>query len=424
VSVTVPPGESFARDVRAEMDLSASGAGNRARDWASLLSRLYVPVVTIVIVLVAGNWIASRSNFDPLTIAQNSRIRFQSGVEQFSHIDGLTPAEAAAAGAVVRDGFKEGPGTNQLLFLGNSQTMAITDEKPGDLTTPQWMQVLLLRQAGSGPASRVILGSIPNQSMAEFLVTLVAASQWPRHPVNTVIGSVTLREWRGMGIRDSLLSMAAAQPVRTALSSLIAANPDLPLADAALDGSLKGGQTGAAAPIKQTVAARLEQRVQKAAADAIPLFKMRTYIYLRVHVYYMGLRNWLLGIHTATPRPIPEATYQASLQLLELSIRYARSQNLNLALYLAPVRPIQPNPTLPSDLAKFRKDAMGLCEKYTVSCLDYSDLVPEKLWADYSAEDVAGEAGERDYAHFTGRAHKLVAQKIMADVGSRLAPAR
>ncbi len=266
---------------------------------------------------------------------------------------------------MARNRFKEGSGSNPLLFLGNSQTLAIMDEKPGDLTTPQWLQILLLRRGGAGPAPQVILGSLPNQTMAEFLITLVAASQWRRYPVQLVVGGIALREWRGLSVRDSVVSWAAAPLVRNELTSLIEASPDLRFADVAIEGSIKAVQTGngvASQARSQTVAARFEQDVQNAAAE-IPLFKMRTYLYMRIHVSYMGLRNWLFGIHTDTPRAIPKPTYRASLQLLELSLRYARSLRLKIVLYLAPVRPIQPNPTLPSDLATFRKDVFGPVRK-------------------------------------------------------------
>lgn len=426
MKVMDPANQSLARTAKDDLGPASSHSSKDVRGAVGLLTRLYVPLVTIALVLVVGNCLALRSKFDPLTVAQNSRIRFQTGAEETARLDGLTPAEAAAGSEVARNRFKEGSGSNPLLFLGNSQTLAIMDEKPGDLTTPQWLQILLLRRGGAGPAPQVILGSLPNQTMAEFLITLVAASQWRRYPVQLVVGGIALREWRGLSVRDSVVSWAAAPLVRNELTSLIEASPDLRFADVAIEGSIKAVQTGngvASQARSQTVAARFEQDVQNAAAE-IPLFKMRTYLYMRIHVSYMGLRNWLFGIHTDTPRAIPKPTYRASLQLLELSLRYARSRRLKIVLYLAPVRPIQPNPTLPSDLATFRKDVLGLCERYAVVCMDYSDLVPEKLWSDYSTQGIAGEAGERDFAHFTGPAHRLVAQRIMADVGARLEAVR
>jgi hypothetical protein len=63
----------------------------------------------------------------------------------------------------------------------------------------------------------------------------------------------------------------------------------------------------------------------------------------------------------------------------------------------------------------------ALCARYRVTCLDYVDLIPEKLWSDYDQEDAA-TAGQRDFAHFTGAGHKLLAESLLEQVGALLAP--
>ena len=69
--------------------------------------------------------------------------------------------------------------------------MAIMDEKPGDLHN-QRLQILLMRRGGETQAPAVILGSLPNQSMSEFLFTLVTADEWSRHSVRSVVGADNL----------------------------------------------------------------------------------------------------------------------------------------------------------------------------------------------------------------------------------------
>ena len=93
-----------------------------------------------------------------------------------------------------------------------------------------------------------------------------------------------------------------------------------------------------------------------------------------------------------------------------------------MALYLSPVRPIEPNPDIPADLARFRTDVTRLCEQYNALCLDYTNLVPEKLWTNYPLSDPT-TFGEPDFAHFTGPGHKLVAQRIMSDAGEKIGTA-
>jgi lysophospholipase L1-like esterase len=140
---------------------------------------------------------------------------------------------------------------------------------------------------------------------------------------------------------------------------------------------------------------------------------------VQVALGYYEWRNRVLGITTASARPVPESSYRASLEMIELALRYAQSSRIQVVLYLSPIRPIQPNPNLPSDVARFRRDVPALCRRYGVKCLDYLDLVPEALWTNYP-DDAVGAEGQRDFAHFTGAAHKLLAEKLMADAGQEL----
>ncbi len=96
MKVMDPANQSLARTAKDDLGPASSHSSKDVRGAVGLLTRLYVPLVTIALVLVVGNCLALRSKFDPLTVAQNSRIRFQTGAEETARLDGLTPAEAAA----------------------------------------------------------------------------------------------------------------------------------------------------------------------------------------------------------------------------------------------------------------------------------------------------------------------------------------
>jgi hypothetical protein len=51
----------------------------------------------------------------------------------------------------------------------------------------------------------VRVGSLPNISLQEFLLRLVAAGENPGHPLDVFIGGVPLDTFRKIGIRDSLI---------------------------------------------------------------------------------------------------------------------------------------------------------------------------------------------------------------------------
>ena len=71
-----------------------------------IVTRLYVPIVTLIIIALIGSWAAPWANFDPLTVAQNGRLKFQSGDEVLAakETNRLSPAEARLATDVVREG--------------------------------------------------------------------------------------------------------------------------------------------------------------------------------------------------------------------------------------------------------------------------------------------------------------------------------
>jgi len=388
------------------------------RSLLGFLKGVYVPAVSIVAMLVVGNWLAARSQFDPLIIARNPRIHFPTGKENLAGVDGLTESEAQLASDVIRKGLSRQSNSNGILFLGDSQTLGIVDETPGDLTTPQWVQVLLARRSHGPDAPVVILGSLPGLTMPEFLLRLVASDQRNPNPPRVVIGAVQVREWRALKVRDSIASMAATPRIRGTLNDLAALNPDLSQANAVLLGSSRASRSSELAerdPGHGAIAGRYEEFCQRL-ADRIPLFRMRSSLYARTQVDYMRFQNWLLNIHSESKRHLPATTYNASLQLLELSIRYAQSRNITMVLYLSPVRPIETSPIPISDVAKFREDVGDLCGKYQVTCLDYTNLIPDDLWMSFAAN--RGDTREMDFSHFTGAAHKLLAQHLVADAGA------
>lgn len=407
-----------------------------------LLRRIYVPVASTLLFLVVGNAMAFRvSNFNALTANQNARLAFQTRDETKSlKISGLSSSEMSLASSVLNRDKAPSAGRPQLLYIGNSQTMAIMDRQPGDLTSPQWLQVLLAQRAKASSSSNFVevrLGSFPNITPTETLIELVAAHEnRPGHVDKLVLCSV-LEEMRNVGVRDEVEKMARRAPVAAELARLAKQNPDLREAQVPLrpyigakstssSSSSSAGSSSNAAPTATVAAsgqsstdftAPLETRLQDG-AERLPIFAQRTNLYGQAYSLFYAFRNRLAGINSSSPRPVPPGDYATNLQLLELTLRYARSQKIPVTVYLSPIRPIQPNPNVASDVARFRRDVPALCKRLNAVCLDYLDIVPEKLWTNYT--DAEGQGGQRDFAHFTGAAHKLVAEKLITDVGDRL----
>lgn len=373
--------------------------------------------MTLVLVFAAGAWVTRAGKIDPLTAAQNSRIKFKSTESGQENVHQLSDEEFAQAQAVLSNDRRTAEDGVKVLFLGNSQTLAIMDEQPGDLTTPQWFQVLLSRQSSrTVPRERVILGAEPNMTMPEVLIKLLAAGEQLPRQCDILLEAVVLEEYRGLGIREDLARTIETEGIKDKLTALLQRNPDLSAAATSLAAVAHPTEdkAGMGARSEASFGQRLERRAQSW-TERNELFARRSDLQAQIGIQYSILRNRILRIDSATVRPVPEASYRASLELLELALRYARSKEIQVALYLAPMRPVQPNPNLPADVLKFRRDVPEICRRYGAVCLDYVDLVPEQLWTNYS-DDPANVGGQRDFAHFTGAAHKLVAETLIKDL--------
>jgi hypothetical protein len=375
---------------------------------AAWLRRLYVPVVTLVLIVAVGIYWAQGGTFAPSKAAQNPRIRFQTGGDAAKA--GLTGAEERSAAEVVNPNRSVVAGHTQLLFLGNSQTLAIMDYKPGDLTTPQWLQ-LSFDKKGDPPVD-VRVGSLPNMTPTEYLITLVAAGEAHPRQVDVLLLMTVLEEFRDLGVRSEVAAQLQDPGVRDVLNELVAGNPDLPLPTEALGPILdETTEPSTGESRDRSLAVSIESWFQ-GKLDELPMFSQRDAMLGSVYLHFYQLRNWLLGLSSSSSRHVPDYEYRASLQLLELALRYAHSQDILPVLYMTPLRPVQPNPNLPADVQRYRRDIPALCDRYEISCFDYTDLVPEVLWTDYPDQQ-----SERDFAHFTGPAHKLVAERLWDDVG-------
>jgi hypothetical protein len=394
------------------------------RNFKPVALKLYVPVTSILLVLLVGNWLSGSKAIDPLTAAQNNRIRFQVGGESSaSKLAGLTTEEATLAKSVLHKDREVNEQSAQLLYVGNSQTIAIMDQRDGDMITPQWLQILLKRRhvEESVPID-VHIGSLPNLTAPELLIRLVVAGETSPRQVDILIGSAVLEEFRGLGVRDEVADLAKGENIKARLGALIAGNLDLTTVHNSLapllDSSASATTPSSHASAEITYSQKLEDRLQSS-IEAIPLFANRQNLQAKLMLGFHEWRNRLLGITSSSARPVPDAAYRASVEMIELALRYAQSKGIHVVLYLAPMRPIQPNPNFPPDVARFRRDLPPICQRYGATCLDYVDLVPEELWTNYP-DDAVGSEGQRDFAHFTGRGHKLVADKLMSDVGTQL----
>lgn len=392
-------------------------ASNRApsRAWLQVVRRIYVPVASVLLTVLVGNYLASIAARNVETKGEERSKR-----DSVTAIPDLSASDVAAAEAVLTP--NQAPATRaQLLYLGDSQVFSRPDAPRGALNTPEWLQILLSRK--DPQAVRVRVGASPGTDIPEMLLKVAAASaQQPRQD-DTIVIDLSLAEMRELGVRSDIQALLQTSSVDSDLQSLVAANSDLRDARKMLDPLLNPQQAkeGNQAP-GHPFADRLEDRLETR-AQSWPLFAQRENLIALGLLRYAQWEHRLLHITSDTRIPTPAAPYHTNLEVLELLMRYAQAQKIHLVLFFGPVRDLEPNPDAPADLARMRRDVTNLCQRYSVLCLDYSHAVPEALWADYARNQrgaFAMMAGQHDFYHFTDAGHQALAEKMFADAGAQI----
>jgi hypothetical protein len=381
-------------------------AHNRAVFWQ--LS--YVAVGTALL-LIAANLAAQKLNTNPLTVAQNKRVMFTGPRGDDDPVYSSLPQN-------VRNKLS-------ILFIGNSQSYAIMDYSPGEQSMITSFSNIL-NEGRETQTSRFAVrhGSEPNLRMLEVLVKSVTAVADSQRRPDVILVGVVLDGLRIIDARPDIAQNAKTPAVSAELSRLIQESPELSLAVPAVNSlrlapellarANQGAPTNSHVNIPTSDA--IEGRLQTALDGSVTLFAKRRNLYAWLVSVYESRRNTALGINTATRRRLPQETYHANLQLIELTLKYLKEQQVHAVFYFAPIRPIEPNPYESEDVSRFRSDFLNLCARQEAICLDYSNLVPENMWTVYQDEEPTGKTGQRDYAHFTARAHRRVAEQLATDL--------
>ena len=387
-------------------------AGDFAVTKPRFATYAYVVAMTLVLLAIANHLVAGL-NVDPLTVAQNQRVMF---------IGARYPGDPVFAGLPQNQ-----PERLSLLYVGNSQSYAVMDYSPGDRSMIAWLSYLL--NGGDENASSrfaVRYGSDPNLRMSELLVKSAVAATDRAHRPDVVVAGIVLDSFRWLDARPEVAVTAASGPAREVLLQATRTQPELPLANqvvAAVTGLAANPGAGARPAVDPSgLHKRLlnaDEALQAQLDARFALFAHRKDVYSWLAAHYMAGRNALARVDTATRRPVPPELYRANLELMELTVRLLRAHGVQPILYFAPIRPVEPNPYDPADVARFRRDFLEVCRRSGALCFDYSNLIPEDMWTNYP-EDVPSSGGQRDYAHFTNRAHRRLAEQLQSDAGAAL----
>jgi lysophospholipase L1-like esterase len=388
------------------------------------VARLYVPILTIILVMAAGRWLSS--GHLPGDVTPELAV-----LEPGTGPANLKADEIPRVQDVLKPDRPVVPGHLQLLYLGNSQTGKIADPAPGDLTSAQWLQLFLARN--QKPDMRPVdvrQGSLPGMAMPEMFMSVLSYAERNPRQVDVAVLAISPEFFRKLGLREEVKHMAADPQVHSALVSLLSNSSEFPAAYNVLE-PLIAAPTGESPKMHDAgqksprLADRLESWLE-AKADHWRLFAKREPVMMKFDYLFMAWRNRILGIKTSTPRPITAATYTGNLELVQLLFRYAKDNGIELIVYLTPLRQSKSSPYTAADCMKIDEDLGRLTKQYGFPYFNYLALEPDDVFTNLGppSEGAATSRkfhGEPDYVHFVEQGHKILAERLFADADAVIA---
>jgi hypothetical protein len=346
-----------------------------------LMRRLYVPAVTLLLVACWSSLLVSIADQGP------------------------EPAAKATISSVA-DGISSPPFASSLLMLGNSQTFEIPGSVPGDLATPEWLQIFLSRRASH--AVGLQSGALGGMTVGEMLVRSVQWGGGLDNPEQLLI-AIHPSELGQVVIRSEIAAASTNPQVKAILSDMVQSNLDLPLAAAELKHLL------VLPPPPGSGEDKFETGLQNGVERWLPVFARRDDLLAIADLLFVRERNRIFGVKTMRLTPFKPESYRTNLEFLELILRYTKKNGIATYLYLAPVRPAAESAYTDSDVSAVASDVTALAGRYGAQLKNYQRILPEQYWTLYPdnrhnrIEDIAGQP---DPAHFMEPAHKLLAEAI------------
>lgn len=288
-----------------------------------------------------------------------------------------------------------------VIWLGNSQLMAINRIKQGDVNAP-----FLLHQSLTKQGRYLVTYSIPNANLSEHALTIDAIAS--RYKTRTIILPVVYDDLREQGIRSDVADFAKDPAVAMRLAGAPYWQEIKPLLNA--KGQEQGQNDSQRTPTQQTVQARAENNVVAFLGKQSALFESRPNLSGMLGFAIHTLRNKALGIHSTTKRKVDPGVYKQRLELLEQIIARIRSQGIHILVYIPPYRRDIDGPYIESDYQQFKMEVARIAKKHDAQLADLESIVPGPEWG--TVTDPLFGIKEHDFMHFTADGHKRLAAAL------------
>lgn len=296
-----------------------------------------------------------------------------------------------------------------VFMLGNSQTHAINQLRPGEVTYPE----LLFRDMAAH--AEPLTHSLPNANLQEFYLLY---SFWiSKLPVKKVVLPVFLDDLREDGIREVFAGVVAESSFTIGDSFGISRLINEQIDD--FSPTDKGQENVEdIKALNETVQEKSEAFLNSKLHAGFSSWRNRETIRGNLFEFLYKLRNTALMINPQTKRSILPALKAKNLSALEALCRNAAVNGIKVYVYIPPVRTDVPPPYHENEYESVIGEIQHLLEKYPNARFRRLDKVVEGRYWGTKDPTAFFRDREYDFMHFQYRGHVILADSLFEFVTS------
>lgn len=346
-------------------------------------------VLAVLSLEVAHTLMTSTRDYEDFALGENT-------TSMFAQVDGrqVHCSDAIDLDFCLDDHRLFGQNFPVIIWLGNSQLHAINQFNSGDVPAPALLHSMLLDEQ-----KYLITLSQPNANLQEHFVLFTYLLQ--NFEIDTLILPLVFDDMREDGVRETLSPMLEIDTVVEELQiTPIGQNLITDI------GSSSGADT-TGGTVQEVVENKINTWVHDLWAPWASRQQMRGFILTSLY----KLRNWVFGIDASSVRRVIPGRYTRNIEALNAILEIARSYQVSVVGYIAPLRDDVPPPYSMAEYHQYKLDLTEVMQNFDLMLLDFQGIVPATYWGEKDSTSLSGNA-EIDFMHFQARGHAILAEHI------------
>lgn len=286
-----------------------------------------------------------------------------------------------------------------ILFLGNSQLHTINDYQDGDQTS-----INKLFKYFNSINKYLITISQANANLQEHF--LLSAYLKSRVNIKSIILPIVYDDLREDGLRPGIIE---ALDDELTIKNILSSNTGINLINIQAPSQTNIKNTTANGKISKN----LEKKINEIVSFYFPLWGKRDLIRGKLYGSFYKIRNTIFGINAQTIRKKIPGRYQKNINALKDLIYLTSSNNIDLFIYIAPIRSDIKIPYDYEDYNKFKSEIENYTNGLNSKFANFENIISGNNWGNKKSTNLNNENYEFDFMHFTSEGHNLLADSII-----------